>query len=113
HPAVLRQFICATFPLPPHSSPLPYTTLFRSRLFEVILRALELLQLPVDLPQLPVDLHHFQIGEIIAVEVYWQLGEIHRELKQFRSEEHTSELQSLTNHECRLPLETKNTTSHQ
>src|SRR5438046_7841581 len=62
---------------PPRSTLFPYTTLFRSNL-------------SVQVPEVPLDRgeHRVQVGEI-------------------RSEEHTSELQSLTNLVCRLLLETK------
>src|SRR5437016_10244218 len=63
---------------PPRSTLFPYTTLFRSTLFD---------------PQ-----RHFRRQRRIAV---YEVG-------QGRSEEHTSELQSLTNLVCRLLLEKKN-----
>src|SRR5438093_10074451 len=64
---------------PPRSTLFPYTTLFRSQVLEL------------DLAQLHVaaQLHHFERRGV------------------GRSEEHTSELQSLTNLVCRLLLEKK------
>src|SRR5258706_9830335 len=72
---------------PPRSTLFPYTTLFRS------LRGREVL--PVHLARLAAD----------ADRVPLPLQQIGRQLR--RSEEHTSELQSLTNLVCRLLLEKK------
>src|SRR5437016_9648869 len=69
---------------PPRSTLFPYTTLFRS--FECDIRGLRVMRRP--------DRNSFW-GEVT------QSG---------RSEEHTSELQSLTNLVCRLLLEKKKTT---
>src|SRR5438093_8012237 len=71
---------------PPRSTLFPYTTLFRSlvRVEERSLRAL-LREHPDDLERDPAD----------------------QDLLADRSEEHTSELQSLTNLVCRLLLEKK------
>src|SRR5262249_56796251 len=74
---------------PPRSTLFPYTTLFRSDRpspFEDFDREAESL---VDKPELPLALRYFG-GAGLA-----------------RSEEHTSELQSLTNLVCRLLLEKK------
>src|SRR5260221_5373686 len=68
---------------PPRSTLFPYTTLFRSKMSDVILRRM---------PKLPLG------GEDA--------------IKAFRSEEHTSELQSHSDLVCRLLLEKKKTTSH-
>src|SRR2546427_7019016 len=64
---------------PPRSTLFPYTTLFRSR----------------QLPALELGLHH--IGE----------AEQPQRVRDRRSEEHTSELQSQSNLVCRLLLEKK------
>src|SRR5258706_1900365 len=84
---------------PPRSTLFPYTTLFRSLPlqrgdFVGIFR--EMAGFPVTIRLLDPPLHEFlpNVDEL--------LGEL-SELK--RSEEHTSELQSLTNLVCRLLLE--------
>src|SRR5438093_3803850 len=73
---------------PPGSPLFPYTTLFRSR-------------------------HKFRIGMVVredsrAAEKSGQHHVPPRRFRGARSEEHTSELQSLTNLVCRLLLEKKN-----
>src|SRR5438876_6455775 len=68
---------------PPRSTLFPYTTLFRSGLFE------------------DVRLDRLQPGEKFAVEIF------HLVLFVCRSEEHTSELQSPVHLVCRLLLEKK------
>src|SRR2546425_6039512 len=76
---------------PPRSTLFPYTTLFRSP--------------PLDLRRLrPPDLPHF-----VGVEVHHAPRELPagRAREQRRSEEHTSELQSLAYLVCRLLLEKK------
>src|SRR2546430_12075801 len=90
---------------PPRSTLFPYTTLFRSAAAE----RFHALQIPV--------------GNCLAVieepvqSLEWKIP-IHRlEIVQesrdaFRSEEHTSELQSQSNLVCRLLLEKKNTALH-
>src|SRR5437016_7555185 len=77
---------------PPRSTLFPYTTLFRSLPF--------LLQIEGDgiAYELRMFLHHFLDPPLLQVLC-------------LRSEEHTSELQSLTNLVCRLLLEKKNTNS--
>src|SRR2546425_3474006 len=80
---------------PPRSTLFPYTTLFRSTLALVLLIGLGLAGLaliPLGLPGLWV-----MVGGILAYG--WLTG--------FRSEEHTSELQSLAYLVCRLLLEKK------
>src|SRR2546427_8500400 len=64
---------------PPRSTLFPYTTLFRSAFFSINLAILNLLPIPI------LDGGQFM----------------------FRSEEHTSELQSQSNLVCRLLLEKK------
>src|SRR5437016_10898029 len=97
---------------PPTSTLFPYTTLFRSALLEVELAA------PVDLHR-PGQARAHPEPEALCLAV--ALDEPHLlgpradkahvtpqhvdELGQLRSEEHTSELQSLTNLVCRLLLE--------
>src|SRR5437870_6730063 len=73
---------------PPRSTLFPYTTLFRSR-------RLPLVEFVV--PELPHETLDFRIG----------FG-TRRLVRQLRSEEHTSELQSRGHLVCRLLLEKKN-----
>src|SRR5258706_11600293 len=82
---------------PPRSTLFPYTTLFRSHLVlpdhgNVVLR---------------LACNHAGVTADARVEV-----DRHRPLISLRSEEHTSELQSLTNLVCRLLLEKKKLLGH-
>src|SRR5438093_2922651 len=77
---------------PPRSTLFPYTTLFRSAVFE-----------DQDLRKLPVTDHWLRFIE----ESRSLVRPVNATL---RSEEHTSELQSLTNLVCRLLLEKKKKT---
>src|SRR5437016_11053132 len=74
---------------PPRSTLFPYTTLFRSRHAAVV--------------------GDGEVGLAVAVEIPHRHGEGTRTNGDVRSEEHTSELQSLTNLVCRLLLEKKKT----
>src|SRR5437016_6537911 len=85
---------------PPRSTLFPYTTLFRSLIAEGARHAAAArLDLPRDEPGNPIQdyLHRVRDGKRFLVAV--RVDE--------RSEEHTSELQSLTNLVCRLLLEKK------
>src|SRR3989441_8416485 len=75
---------------PPRSTLFPYTTLFRSGRVRGAQRAVHVLPEPRLVPELP------------------GAAQIGRELREQRSEEHTSELQSLAYLVCRLLLEKKN-----
>src|SRR5260370_10565414 len=83
---------------PPRSTLFPYTTLFRSPFFVRPGRGVkkEILSMPGNY-QLSVDRLVDEVGAAVEVGV-----------KSFRSEEHTSELQSHLNLVCRLLLEKKN-----
>src|SRR5438093_6717592 len=74
---------------PPRSTLFPYTTLFRSTEATEFMKIYKLgvVQIPTNMPMVRAD---------------------HRHVRR-RSEEHTSELQSLTNLVCRLLLEKKKT----
>src|SRR5438093_10132016 len=72
---------------PPRSTLFPYTTLFRSPFYDKIVKRLAAY----------ADGHRFCAWRMLACVV----------VRFFRSEEHTSELQSLTNLVCRLLLEKK------
>src|SRR5438093_266188 len=75
---------------PPRSTLFPYTTLFRSASTLVV-------PTPLKLPQSHVQHRRFGVTRAFVVD---------------RSEEHTSELQSLTNLVCRLLLEKKKNHTH-
>src|SRR5688572_31622799 len=107
------MFICCLFSLSmevrPARSPLfPYTTLFRSGLAMLLVRALVLLG-PASIPRLAgltVDANvlAFTIAAAAVTSDVFGLAP--------RSEEHTSELQSQSNLVCRLQLEKKNPSSY-
>src|SRR5438046_7980347 len=83
---------------PPPKSPLfPYTTLFRSRRCG----GWPLGHPNKDLPMLS------EIERVLDRERVPVVVEVHEEVRAARSEEHTSELQSLTNLVCRLLLDNK------
>src|SRR5262249_61279914 len=103
------RFLSLNHPAPPVTPSLPYTTLFRSTLGrEGLFRVVLIHHPPVSrLPQ------HFKrlidaapLRRVIAAHGAELVlhGHAHVHL---RSEEHTSELQSLTNLVCRLLLENK------
>src|SRR5258706_1222306 len=91
---------------PPRSTLFPYTTLFRS-----VLRVGG--EMPFDpravsVRPLPRDAHQHS-AEMAAEDVHPRGDQAER----LRSEEHTSELQSLTNLVCRLLLEKKKQPKHE
>src|SRR5262249_60273124 len=94
HVSVLSFFFFMIRP-PPSSTLFPYTTLFRSVSEMVIVPAGEAF------PRL------WNCGEALAA-IRKPLGRVMVSSNRQRSEEHTSELQSLTNLVCRLLLEKKN-----
>src|SRR5258705_7179667 len=88
---------------PPRSTLFPYTTLFRSDLGRVDLFDLIVLRTPLDALAV-FFLDHFEPRHgVIRQVAQVRLGF----LKNTRSEEHTSELQSLRHLVCRLLLEKK------
>src|SRR5437016_7924649 len=98
---------------PPRSTLFPYTTLFRSSERKLNERRLEWLQEDpstryAESGVIPFDntlIDHS--GKFIEdVGYYWDHAEARHKIAH-RSEEHTSELQSLTNLVCRLLLEKK------
>src|SRR5262249_62178804 len=100
--------------LRPPSSPLfPYTTLFRSGPLEQ--RALADQVGEVARLQVTAVIRHFQVGQELALQRGKHLDKRHVPFEGaklgLRSEEHTSELQSLTNLVCRLLLEKKKSNS--
>src|SRR2546423_10913275 len=92
---------------PPRSTLFPYTTLFRSQL-QAVLHAvrLELLEAADDLTDRETELRAKPPGRLPAAAAPGRKLHAHP-----RSEEHTSELQSLAYLVCRLLLEKKKTCS--
>src|SRR5437016_11064730 len=91
---------------PPTSTLFPYTTLFRSRRLALLLfvASFSFAAPPATQPGVTDKLPHIQVdvkGKSVRVEC--ESCNAHQD----RSEEHTSELQSLTNLVCRLLLEKK------
>src|SRR5438046_5373762 len=100
-------------PQPPRPTPFPYTTLFRSGrdVLEAVHGLSDSVQVGAD-PDVvhPGDLPHVVdvVGDVLDGHMRPRVRRapgIHRPAH--RSEEHTSELQSLTNLVCRLLLEKK------
>src|SRR2546425_7751364 len=83
---------------PPRSSLFPYTTLFRSHRVEPLRGERHDLVL--------ADARSEGLGDILVDPVHHRRG--HVQERELRSEEHTSELQSLAYLVCRLLLEKKN-----
>src|SRR5437016_7821040 len=94
-------------PRPPRSTLFPYTTLFRSYMRDWINRERRVR-----------DIRLASLGDAMNAEAlrptwqiskaYWQTcPKLSKPARMARSEEHTSELQSLTNLVCRLLLEKK------
>src|SRR5258706_5851079 len=84
---------------PPRSTLFPYTTLFRSTLIPIF----GILPQAIQEGSLAEQINGFLIQPTLARRI--AIIEVKNEYK--RSEEHTSELQSLTNLVCRLLLEKK------
>src|SRR5438045_9615198 len=97
---------CFTFciPLPPKSTLLPYTTLFRSTSTVNWWNTSWIKRKTVILNNTGSDLTNFQVKVTIPYDSDMQAD--FDDLR-FRSEEHTSELQSLRHLVCRLLLEKK------
>src|SRR5262249_59513779 len=94
---------------PPPRSPLfPYTTLFRSSLIESARKEIGSTSDPARVEELRIR-YLGKKGELPSI--LSGMGKLPPEQRRMlgRSEEHTSELQSLTNLVCRLLLEKKNT----
>src|SRR5258706_2063603 len=88
---------------PPRSTLFPYTTLFRSsgRCADVFVD-----ERPADAIAF-VRKAFLESYQIVEADCDAMMKEISTKTKEVRSEEHTSELQSLTNLVCRLLLEKK------
>src|SRR5262249_62133873 len=95
------SFFFLLIPRPPLSPLFPYTTLFRSQVAPAVRDRTAALVGQVDLGR---ALLHGMLGFLLFA------GSLHIDLNDLRSEEHTSELQSLTNLVCRLLLEKKKKT---
>src|SRR5438874_7173868 len=96
-------------PPPPRSTLFPYTTLFRSDiadklLLRNILRARD--KAPMHFGDIPLIHESIQVSASLQSQIlYGTLGK--NTSRDFRSEEHTSELQSRRDLVCRLLLEKK------
>src|SRR5258708_25946318 len=93
---------------PPRSTLFPYTTLFRSlsNIGEVRTRGIE-----TEVTAKPVDWLAFDLNASYNDAVYTSYANANQTTG-FRSEEHTSELQSPDHLVCRLLLEKKKKTNH-
>src|SRR2546429_4317188 len=85
---------------PPRSTLFPYTTLFRSLL------AKEAFGKPVRLVEGGDSRQHSVENALATLSADTELVAVHDAARPFRSEEHTSELQSRLHLVCRLLLET-------
>src|SRR5262249_61946117 len=106
----LASFLSTT-PPPPRSTLFPYTTLFRSEVPIKGLRA-QIGSHPLRIAQQCQSLAAAARAAIAYCERMGDETEPIRNTRWLRSEEHTSELQSLTNLVCRLLLEKKKHTRH-
>src|SRR5687767_15597015 len=99
--------------LPARTSLFPYTTLFRS-CNDCMKSCIYQRQEPGDIPQIETRTLKDVLGLPWGFEIYdlltrWNPLDLRRPLpKSERSEEHTSELQSLAYHVCRLLLDKTN-----
>src|SRR5258705_3841684 len=91
---------------PPRSTLFPYTTLFRSEIVVVTPAQIQGRQLVVEIDG-NVGGHAFGLVVLLVREVAAEREREHFDQLLKRSEEHTSELQSLRHLVCRLLLETK------
>src|SRR5690349_24260716 len=98
-------------PPPPGSTLFPYTTLFRSDLPEPVVPAIRRCGMRARSVQTAAPLMSFPIqtprGEAVAGRSSKMSPRVTRFGERFRSEEHTSELQSRRDLVCRLLLEKK------
>src|SRR5439155_27101764 len=99
-------FLFLLLPRPPRSTLFPYTTLFRSDLADAAVFALTRYEGESHLNVgAGTDVSIRELAELIAEIVGWDGSLV------FRSEEHTSELQSRGHLVCRLLLEKKKKTT--
>src|SRR5260370_17744552 len=93
---------------PPRSTLFPYTTLFRSALFAYALYLEQELHFDEaeDALHTMIEVGHERLKVSDRISAWMRMGRV-----SFRSEEHTSELQSHLNLVCRLLLEKKKITS--
>src|SRR5205814_8574113 len=106
---LLPFFFCLRLSPPPVSPPFPYTTLFRSRgnafVTEIAVDLVDAVE-PADRQPLQVQLRRDTQIQINVQRIAPELN-LKRLTVGGRSEEHTSELQSLRHLVCRLLLEKK------
>src|SRR5947199_1251458 len=93
-------------PRPPRSTLFPYTTLFRSKDFRVYCINDEFLNTPAS----TLISGLYALAAAIHPEVFASAKGLRKISSVLRSEEHTSELQSLRHLVCRLLLEKKKST---
>src|SRR2546430_11170559 len=94
---------------PPRSTLFPYTTLFRSFLnFLAQLRRFRRKLLGLRTQRISLLLRFCFSRREINCPTSFAIRALRQQLEEFRSEEHTSELQSQSNLVCRLLLEKKN-----
>src|SRR5262245_64367627 len=92
---------------PPRSTLFPYTTLFRSEIRALRGRRMgKIFQEPMTSLS-PLHTVGNQIGEVLKIHAGADRQEMRARTEEMRSEEHTSELQSLRHLVCRLLLEKK------
>src|SRR5262249_60404524 len=104
HPSSPASFLFLMIRRPPRSTLFPYTTLFRSVLLVALLAWRRW-------PAAWRDLGHLVGWAAIVLGLVGVVLHLDSRFFYERSEEHTSELQSLTNLVCRLLLEKKKTTT--
>src|SRR5699024_12622024 len=98
---------------PPTSTVFPYTTLFRSKIYQLICRRfLSIFYPPAVYQKYTLELerkveHFFGNFKVLLEPGYLKAADVNYGKKDSRSEEHTSELQSRFDLVCRLLLEKK------
>src|SRR5262249_56507537 len=106
-----RSLLLSTTSLPPGPPPFPYTTLFRSAIEDAATLKGCLLKFPSDVPAALRLYERLRLPRASRLQGMSDTNKTRFHLPD-RSEEHTSELQSLTNLVCRLLLEKKNHLHH-
>src|SRR5690606_41224618 len=95
---------------PPRSTLFPYTTLFRSfyhSMYQLLMFGMNLALAANNIGLMWVAIEVATLTTVLMVGIYRTPEALEAAWKYFRSEEHTSELQSRENLVCRLLLEKK------